>query len=91
MHTAFGKARLQAEQAGHLVARSIGIRQSCTQHHIAPAFAVHRALLGEGAQSSAKSRIGREPAGVQFGIAAGQPAHVGAFVGSFIGERREGR
>jgi hypothetical protein len=89
MHLPLGKAGFETEQACHRVARSFLVDESCAQHHIAPAFAMHGARFGEGTQAILEVVVRRKPARMQFRIAARQPGNIGAVVRPLIGQRRE--
>jgi hypothetical protein len=84
-----GMAGFQPEQPGHGMARACLVDQPLPQYHVAAAFAVDRAGLRMVAQASQKPRGRREPSGMQFGIAARQPDHVGLACRGFVGQRRK--
>ena len=69
--------------------RAGGVLQFLAQHHVAAAFAVDRPGLGELPQAGTKARGGGQLGGVQFRIAARQPAGIATIRRRFVGERRE--
>src|SRR5262249_32277720 len=91
MQLALGEARGVSEQTGHLVARAVRILDALAQHHVAAALAVYRPRLREAREPVPEALRGRECTGMEFGIAAGQPADVAAFWRRLIGERRKSR
>ncbi len=91
VHLAPGEAGDVTQQPGHRVGDAAGVLQRAAERHEAAAFAVHRPAFGETAQPFAEPGGGREPAGVQLGIAARQPADVAAEVRRLVGQRREGQ
>src|SRR5690606_29604949 len=90
VHLAFCEAGGMAEQAEHLVGDAVGIFQSLSQNHVAAALAMHRLLRREGRHPVAEISRGSQRSGMQFGIAAGQPAAIAIWCRSLVGQRREG-
>ena len=84
------KACCMAEKPEHGVANARSIDQAVAQHHVAAAFAMHRAGLGKAHHAGAKARRGRKCPGMKFRIAAGQPARIAIGGRWFVGQRREG-
>ena len=72
------------------MARAIRVDQTSAEHHVAAALAMDRACARKAAQTVEEARGGGDPPGMQFGIAARQPAGVAFLRGRFVGERREG-
>src|SRR6185312_12626360 len=70
---AFVKAGGVPEQAGHRMRNAIGVFKAFAEHHVATAFAMHRACRGETRETVAEPMRGCERAGMQFRIAARQP------------------
>ena len=70
-----------AEQSRHGVADAVGIFEAFAEHHVAAALAMHRRVVCEAREPGAKTLRGRQRAGVQLRIAAGQPAAVAASAG----------
>ncbi len=91
MEPALGKAGGVPEQAGHRVPDTIRIFEALPQHHVAAALTVHRPRLRELREPVPKSMRGRERAGMQLRIAAGQPAHIAVRRRRLVRERRKGR
>ena len=89
-HPALFETGFDAEQARHRVSGAGGVDKALTERHIASAFAVHRARLGEAPEARVKPRRRRQSPGVQFRIAARKPAHVAIGRRGLVGERREG-
>ena len=90
MQTALGEARRMGEQANHGVTRAVGIDQPLPKHHVAAALAVHRPACGELREPCLEAPGVGERAGMQLGIAAGEPAGIAILRRRLIGERREG-
>ena len=88
-HAALCKTGFDAEQARHRMGDAGRIGQALAHRHIAPAFAVRRARLGEAPETFAKSRCRRQPPGVQFRIAARKPADIAIGRRRLVGEGRE--
>src|SRR5262249_13861351 len=51
-----GKTCRMAEQSGHGMTRAIGIFQPLAEHHVAPAFAVHRPHFCKSGEPGTKAR-----------------------------------
>src|SRR3984957_12311054 len=89
MQLALGEAGGVAEQAGHGMRAPGGILQALTQNHVTAALAMHRPRLCEVSQSIAETQRGSKRFRMKLGIAARQPAAVGAVRRRLVGERRE--
>ena len=85
-----GEARRMTEKSCHGVAGAVGVLKALAEHHVATAFAVHRARSGKLRKPRAKARRSRKRARVKLRIAAGQPAAIAALRWRLVRERREG-
>ncbi len=66
---------------------AVRVREAPPQHHVAAAFAVDGSGGREGPQAGQERGRGGDPAAVQFGVAARQPAGVAIVGGRLVGER----
>ena len=91
MQLAFGEARRMPEQTGHGVALAGRVFQAFAQNHVAAAFAVDRPRFGKPPQVPMEMSRRGEHIGVQFRIAAGQPAAIGVSGGGSSASGENGR
>ena len=91
MHLAVGITGFQAEKACHFVTGAVRVHKSGTHDHIAATFAVDGSGFGKGAEGGFETGGGGEGACVKFGVATGQPADIGGWIGRFIGDGRKGQ
>ncbi len=88
-HAPLREARDVVQQPEHSVRGAVRRDQRAAENHMATALAMHRAALGEAAHALEKPRRGGERWGVQFRVAARQPAGIAIVRGSLVGQRRE--
>src|SRR5258707_8693226 len=77
------------QQAGHGMAHPLRVLESFTEHHVAAAFAMHRAGLAKSPETALETMGVCQPARVKLRIAAGEPAGVAVIGGWLIRQRRE--
>src|SRR3954447_7508131 len=87
---ALGKARRVAEETGHGVAMTARILHAFAEHHVTPAFAVHRPRLRKAREPGAKSARPGQGGGGQLGVGARGPGAIGVIGRRLVSEGREG-
>jgi hypothetical protein len=75
------------EQPGHLMADTMLILEAFTEHHVTAALAMDRPRFGKSPKAIQEAAGRGQPAGMEFRVAAGQPAHVAMIRWRFVPQR----
>src|SRR5204863_318306 len=87
---AFRERSFEPEQAGHCVLVAVGIFEPAPQHHVAATLAVDgNGAAGKLMHTSSEPVGGRQGAGMEFRIAAGQPDGISRRIGCLTRQWRE--